>query len=104
MSVIRPFSALRPKKEYASAVAALPYDVMNSEEAREKVKDLPYSFIHVDKAEVDLPVGTDIYSDAVYAKAAENLKKLMSFYDATERAIYDINANASVSSTLISLL
>lgn len=78
MSVIRPFSALRPKKEYASAVAALPYDVMNSEEAREKVKELPYSFIHVDKAEVDLPVGTDIYSDAVYAKAAENLKKLMS--------------------------
>lgn len=78
MSVIRPFSALRPKKEYASAVAALPYDVMNSEEAREKVKELPYSFIHVDKAEVDLPVGTDIYSDEVYAKAAENLKKLMS--------------------------
>lgn len=78
MSVIRPFSALRPKKEYASAVAALPYDVMNSEEAREKVKEHPYSFIHVDKAEVDLPVGTDIYSDAVYAKAAENLKKLMS--------------------------
>lgn len=78
MSVIRPFSALRPKKEYASAVAALPYDVMNSKEAREKVKDLPYSFLHVDKAEIDLPVGTDIYSDAVYAKAAENLKKLMS--------------------------
>ncbi len=78
MSVIRPFSALRPKKEYASAVAALPYDVMNSEEAREKVKELPYSFLHVDKAEIDLPVGTDIYSDAVYAKAAENLKKLMS--------------------------
>ena len=78
MSVIRPFSALRPKKEYASAVAALPYDVMNSEEAREKVKELPYSFLHVDKAEIDLPVGTDLYSDAVYAKAAENLKKLMS--------------------------
>lgn len=76
MSVIRPFSALRPKKEYASAVAALPYDVMNSEEAREKVKNLPYSFLHVDKAEIDLPVGTDLYSDAVYAKAAENLKKL----------------------------
>ena len=75
MSVIRPFSALRPKKEYASAVAALPYDVMNSEEAREKVKNLPYSFLHVDKAEIDLPVGTDLYSDAVYAKAAENLKK-----------------------------
>ena len=78
MSVIRPFSALRPKKEYASAVAALPYDVMNSEEAREKAKNLPYSFLHVDKAEIDLPVGTDIYSDEVYKKAAENLKKLES--------------------------
>lgn len=76
MSVIRPFSALRPKKEYAAAVAALPYDVMNSDEAREKVKNLPYSFLHVDKAEIDLPVGTDLYSDEVYAKAAENLKKL----------------------------
>ncbi len=76
MSEIRPFSALRPKKEYASAVAALPYDVMNSEEAREKVKNLPYSFLHVDKAEIDLPVGVDLYSDEVYAKAAENLKKL----------------------------
>lgn len=76
MSVIRPFSALRPKKEYAAAVAALPYDVMNSEEARERTKDLPYSFLHVDKAEIDLPVGTGLYSDEVYAKAAENLKKL----------------------------
>lgn len=78
MSVIKPFSALRPKKEYASQVAALPYDVMNSDEAREKVKDLPYSFLHVDKAEIDLPLGTDLYSDEVYAKAAENLKKLES--------------------------
>ena len=76
MSVIRPFRAVRPQKEYAAQVAALPYDVMNSAEAREKVKGNPYSFIHVDKAEVDLPVGTDLYSAAVYAKAAENLKKL----------------------------
>ena len=76
MSVIRPFRAIRPQKEYAARVAALPYDVMNSAEAREKVKGNPYSFIHVDKAEVDLPVGTDLYSDAVYAKAAENLRKL----------------------------
>lgn len=76
MSVIRPFKAMRPKKEFASSVAALPYDVMNSEEAREIVKDRPHSFIHVDKAEVDLPVGTDLYSDEVYNKAAENLTKL----------------------------
>lgn len=76
MSVFRPFSAVRPKKEYASQVAALPYDVMNSEEARIKVKGNPYSFIHVDKAEVDLPEDTYLYSDEVYNKAAENLKKL----------------------------
>lgn len=76
MSVIRPFRALRPKKEYAGLVAALPYDVMNSAEARKKVKGAPYSFIHVDKAEVDLPEDVDLYSPAVYAKAAENLHKL----------------------------
>ena len=76
MSMIRPFKAIRPKKEYAEQVAALPYDVMNSAEAREKVKGAPYSFIHVDKAEVDLPEDTYLYSDEVYRKAAENLKKL----------------------------
>ena len=76
MSVFRPFRAVRPKKEFASSVAALPYDVMNSEEAREKVQGNPYSFIHVDKAEVDLPEDTYLYSDEVYKKAAENLEAL----------------------------
>ncbi len=76
MSVFRPFSAVRPKKEYAARVAALPYDVMNSEEARIKIEGNPYSFIHVDKAEVDLPEDTYLYSDEVYNKASENLKKL----------------------------
>lgn len=76
MAVLKPFKAVRPKKEYASVVGALPYDVMNSQEAREMVKDKPYSFLHVDKAEVDLPLGTDIYSDAVYNKAKENLEAL----------------------------
>ena len=78
MSVFRPFTAVRPKKEYAASVAALPYDVMNSEEARVKVEGKPYSFIHVDKAEVDLPEDTYLYSDEVYKKAAENLQKLSS--------------------------
>ena len=76
MSVFRPFRAVRPMPAYAHLVAALPYDVMTSDEAREKVKDNPYSFLHVDKAEIDLPVGTDLYSDEVYAKAAQNLKSL----------------------------
>lgn len=76
MAILKPFKAVRPKDEYASEVGALPYDVMNSEEAREMVKDKPYSFLHVDKAEVDLPQGIDIYSAEVYEKAKENLDAL----------------------------
>ena len=55
MATFKPFKALRPLPSYAKDVAALPYDVMNSEEAREAVKGRPYSFLHVDKAEIDLP-------------------------------------------------
>ncbi len=73
MAVFKPFKALRPTKEYASRVAALPYDVMNSEEAKEMVKGNPYSFLHIDKAEIDLPENTDLYSPEVYEKAKENL-------------------------------
>ncbi len=73
MAVFKPFKALRPAKEFASRVAALPYDVMNSEEAREMVNGNPYSFLHIDKAEIDLPEGTYLYSDEVYAKAKQNL-------------------------------
>ncbi|MBQ8210100.1 MAG: DUF1015 domain-containing protein [Clostridia bacterium] len=76
MSVIRPFRAIRPTKEYASKVAALPYDVMNSKEAKEMAKENPCSFLHVDKAEIDLPDGTYIYDEKVYLKARENLDKL----------------------------
>lgn len=76
MAVFRPFKAIRPVKEYASKVAALPYDVMNSAEAAEKVKGNPFSFLHVDKAEIDLPEGTYLYSEQVYLKAKENLENL----------------------------
>lgn len=78
MAIFKPFKALRPKNEYAHLVAALPYDVMNSEEAREMVKGNPYSFLHTDKAEIDLPEGTDIYSEEVYLKAKANLFALES--------------------------
>lgn len=78
MAVFRPFKAVRPKDEFAAKVAALPYDVMNSAEAAEMVKGNPYSFLHVDKAEIDLPAGTDLYSEQVYLKASENLKALES--------------------------
>ncbi len=78
MAIFRPFMAIRPNPEFASKVAALPYDVMNSKEAAEMVKGNPYSFLHVDKAEIDLPEGTDLYSEQVYLKARENLDKLVS--------------------------
>ncbi len=74
MAVFKPFKALRPIPEFASKIAALPYDVMNSSEAKEMVKDNPYSFLHIDKAEIDLPCCTDIYCNEVYCKAAENLR------------------------------
>ena len=77
MAYFKPFKAVRPKKEFADKVAALPYDVMNSAEAAEMVKGNPYSFLHVDKAEIDLPADTYLYDPAVYAKAAENLGKLI---------------------------
>lgn len=78
MSVLKPFKALRPLPGYASKVAALPYDVMNSDEARKMVFGNPYSFLHVDKAEVDLPKSTDVYDKRVYEQAKMNLSKLIS--------------------------
>lgn len=78
MAYFRPFNAVRPTKEYADKVAALPYDVMNSVEAKKMVEGNPYSFLHVDKAEIDLPEGSYLYDKAVYAKAKENLDKLVS--------------------------
>ncbi len=74
MSVLRAFKAYRPTKELADKVAALPYDVMNSKEAAEMVKGNPYSFLHIDKAEIDLPEDTYIYDEAVYQKANDNLE------------------------------
>ncbi|HZJ77404.1 MAG TPA: DUF1015 family protein [Clostridia bacterium] len=78
MAKFKPFKAVRPLPEYAKDVAAPPYDVMNSDEAREMVEGKPYSFLHVDKAEIDLPEGIDMYSESVYLKAKENLDKLVS--------------------------
>jgi uncharacterized protein (DUF1015 family) len=75
MAVFRPFCALRPRADITAQVAALPYDTMNSEEASIAAAGNPHSFLHIDKAEIDLPQGTDLYDAAVYAKAAENLRR-----------------------------
>ena len=76
MATIRPFNALRPAVEHAAEVAAVPYDVVNTEEARAIASGNPLSFLHVSRPEIDLPAGTPIYSDEVYAKAAENFERL----------------------------
>jgi len=77
MSIVKPFKAVRPKKELVEKVASKPYDVLNSEEAREEVKDNPYSFLHVVKPEIDLDRSVDPYDKLVYQKAAENLNKFI---------------------------
>ena len=77
MAKIKPFRGVRPKPELAEKVASPPYDVLNTEEARAMAKDNPYSFLHINKPEIDLPAGTDLYDDAVYAKGKENLDRFI---------------------------
>ncbi len=74
MSTIVPFQALRPEPELASQVASRPYDVLNSREAREEAADNPYSFLHITKSEIDMPLNVDTHSQEVYDKAKENLQ------------------------------
>jgi len=75
--LIKPFRALRPAPGRAADVLAPPYDVLSSAEARERAKGKPWSFLHVSKAEIDLPAAIDPYDRAVYAKAAENLQRMI---------------------------
>lgn len=77
MATIKPFAALRPKPELAAQICELPYDVMSSEEAKVMAEGNPLSFLHVSKPEIDLPEGTDVHSDEVYAKGRANLDKLI---------------------------
>lgn len=73
MAKVKPFKAYRPTKELVSKVAALPYDVYSSAEAREIVKDNPLSFLNIDRAETQFPEGYDMYSKEVYEKARDLL-------------------------------
>lgn len=77
MALVQPFRALRPKPDFATAVAAPPYDVLNSEEARERAQGNSRSFLHISKPEIDLPTDTNPFADAVYAKGVENLERLI---------------------------
>jgi uncharacterized protein (DUF1015 family) len=77
MAQIQPFKALRPQPALAAAVAARPYDVLNSEEARVEAQGNPQSFLHVTKSEIDFSSDIDIHSDAVYEKAKANLESFI---------------------------
>lgn len=76
MAAIHPFAALRPASQAASAVAAVPYDVVNADEARALTFGNPLSFLHVSRPEIELPTYADPYADDVYARAAENFQQL----------------------------
>jgi uncharacterized protein (DUF1015 family) len=77
MSLIRAFRGLRPAAGQAGAIAAPPYDVLSSDEARARATGKPWSFLHISKPEIDLPTDTDPYSEVVYTKAAENLQRML---------------------------
>jgi uncharacterized protein (DUF1015 family) len=77
LGLIKPFRALRPASGRAAEVLAPPYDVLSTAEARERAKDKPFSFLHVSKAEIDLDPSINPYDSAVYAKAADNLQRMI---------------------------
>ena len=77
MAVFRAFHALMPRPDKVAAVAAVPYDVVNSEEAAALAEGNPLSFLRVSRPEIEMAPGTDLYSDPVYAKARENFQRLI---------------------------
>ncbi len=77
MSLVRPFAALLPAPGRAAEVIAPPYDVVSTDEARARAAGRPWSFLHVSKPEIDLPPGADPHSPAAYARAAENLARMI---------------------------
>ena len=89
MAIFQAFRALRPVPDKAEAVAALPYDVVTREEAKEIGDQNPDSFLHVDRAEMDLPADTDLYDQKVYDRARENLIiwRRMEFWFRTEHRV-----------------
>ena len=106
MATIKPFKAIRPSRENASRIAALPYDVYNREEARKEVEREPFSFLRIDRAETQFPVGFDIYDENVYQKAHDILWEMVENGDfITENQvcyyIYELTMNGRVQDGLV---
>src|SRR5437764_7180392 len=77
MATLMPFRALRPKPDEAARIAAVPYDVVTTDEARALADGNPASFLRVSRPELELPAGTNPYADVVYERAVANFKQLM---------------------------
>src|SRR5688572_10983739 len=73
---VNPFAALRPEPSVASEVASVPYDVVDTEEARRLAEGHPLSFLHVVRSEIDLPSDTDPHAEVVYERALANFRDL----------------------------
>lgn len=106
MATINPFIAIRPSMEKAARIAALPYDVYNRDEARKEVEREPLSFLRIDRAETQFPVGFDIYDEKVYQKAHDILWKMVENGDfVTENQacyyIYELTMNGRVQDGLV---
>ncbi len=101
MAIIKPFKGLRPIKDNVQKIASRPYDVLNSDEARDEVKGNPFSFLHVVKPEIDLPKDVDLHSAIVYNKAKENFDKLVADkqFIADEKPCYYIYAQTMFGKT-----
>ena len=76
MAVVKPFRGLRPPRAIAKDLACLPYDVMNTEEARKMAKGKECSLLHITRSEIDLPADTDTHSEEVYNKSVENFQQM----------------------------
>lgn len=106
MATIKSFMAIRPSKDKASRIAALPYDVYNRDEARMEVEREPLSFLRIDRAETQFPVGFDIYDEKVYQKAHDLLWEMVENGDfvTEEKAcyyIYELTMNGRVQDGLV---
>ena len=91
MSDIKPFRALRPRPDLVAQVAAPPYDVVNSDEARALAAGNEHSFLHIGKPEIDLPPTVGLYDDQVYAKGVSTLRRFIAegvFIRETRAAYY----------------
>lgn len=77
MATLHPFRAVRPLPQHVEEIASVPYDVVDSQEARERAAGKPRSFLHIARPEIDLPPGTDEHDDAVYEQGAVNLRQFV---------------------------